>query len=113
MDFDQLGTMIREALDAQREAGYQRGRYTAGAGGMVTGAPAATAEASVKMLDATAKADELTVDLWRAFYQLAGDHGAALIKLDALSGVLGRISVAAAKVGIELEGAELIQDVKL
>lgn len=76
-NLDQLATLIREALTKYGEAQYLRGRYVGSAG-------AASAEASCRMLDATAAADEAAVLAWQTFYDHAGDYGAALIELDAL-----------------------------
>lgn len=105
-----LQRLIRETLAAQAAASFAAGRQTrAGRYLNADQAEAAGEDLAALTDDAGAKA----VQLWTVFYSLAGDFGAVQEKLDALTGVLSRISVAAAKVGIELEGAELIQDAQL
>lgn len=74
-NLDQLADLIREALVAQVAASFAAGRYSAGAG---TDEDYAAVDA--KADTAAAKA----VELWTAFYAHGGDHGAALIELDAL-----------------------------
>lgn len=75
---DELFTELREALEAQHQAGYLRGQYTAGATGVGVQA---------SMLGATAKADELTASLWRKLYDVAPAFADALTVLDAVRGL--------------------------
>lgn len=81
-DGTQLGelfTRIRLAMDAQRQAGYARGRY------IYTAAP--TAKDADDMLQAEAKSDELTVQLWRELYDVAPAFTDALQVLEAVKGL--------------------------
>lgn len=93
---DQLATLFREALELQASASFTGGRYSAGA------------DVTYSTLDQRADAAAAkTVAAWTLFYEVAGKCGDTQRELEKLRGVLARISAAAARVGIELDGIEL------
>lgn len=65
---DELFTQLREALEAEHQAGYQSGRYT-------SKNPAQTVD---QYLQAVARRDELVQALWRQLYDLAPAFADAL-----------------------------------
>lgn len=79
---DELFTELRLAMDAQREAGYQRAKYI-----WSVRERDDSAQASEDMLQATAKADELTASLWAKLYDVAPAFTDALTVLDAVKGL--------------------------
>lgn len=74
---DELFTELREALEAQHQAGYEKGRYTSNNAHQEPDAA----------LQAAAKADHLTGELWSKLYDLAPAFSDALTVLDAVKGL--------------------------